>query len=82
MSHFAEVDEKGTVLRVIVAEQDFIDSGVVGDPKRWIQTYPDGSLRGCFAGKGYTYDKSLDQFKATASDDAPLISGNLTISVF
>jgi hypothetical protein len=27
MSHFAEIDENGVVLRVIVAEQDFIDSG-------------------------------------------------------
>ncbi len=37
MSHFAEV-ENGKVLRVIVAEQDFIDSGAVGDSNRWIQT--------------------------------------------
>ena len=38
MSHFAEIDENNIVLRVIVAEQDFIDSGAVGDPKKWIQT--------------------------------------------
>jgi hypothetical protein len=38
MSHFAEIDENDVVLRVIVAEQDFIDSGAVGDPSRWIQT--------------------------------------------
>jgi hypothetical protein len=37
MSHFAKV-ENGIVTSVIVAEQDFIDSGVVGDPKDWIQT--------------------------------------------
>jgi len=37
MSHFAEViDNK--VVRVIVAEQDFIDSGAVGDKNNWVQT--------------------------------------------
>ena len=37
MSHFAEV-ENGIVQRVIVAEQDFIDSGRVGDKSNWVQT--------------------------------------------
>jgi hypothetical protein len=37
MSHFAKV-ESGLVTQVIVAEQDFIDSGAVGDPAQWIQT--------------------------------------------
>ena len=39
MSHYAEVDPStNTVVRVIVAEQDFIDSGAVGDKSRWVQT--------------------------------------------
>jgi hypothetical protein len=38
MSHFAEINADGIVQRVIVAEQDFIDSGVVGDTNNWIQT--------------------------------------------
>jgi len=37
MSHFAKV-ENGVVTQVIVAEQDFIDTGVLGDPSLWIQT--------------------------------------------
>jgi hypothetical protein len=37
MSHFAEVKNE-KVIRVIVAEQDFIDSGAVGDSSNWIQT--------------------------------------------
>ena len=37
MSHFAEVQD-GIVQNVIVAEQDFIDSGAVGDSSNWIQT--------------------------------------------
>ena len=38
MSHFAEINNDGIVQRVIVAEQDFIDSGVVGDASNWVQT--------------------------------------------
>jgi hypothetical protein len=38
MSHFAEINNDNIVQRVIVAEQDFIDSGAVGDSKNWIQT--------------------------------------------
>lgn len=37
MSHFAEVID-GIVTRVIVAEQDFIDTGSLGDPNTWIKT--------------------------------------------
>ena len=37
MSHFAKVID-GIVQQVIVAEQDFIDSGAVGDPNNWVQT--------------------------------------------
>jgi len=38
MSHFAEIDRDGIVKRVLVAEQDFINTGVVGDSFNWIQT--------------------------------------------
>jgi hypothetical protein len=37
MSHFAKV-ENGVVTQVIVAEQEFIDTGAVGDPSFWKQT--------------------------------------------
>ena len=77
MSHFAKV-ENGTVTQVIVAEQDFIDAGHVGDPSEWVQTSyntrggvhygPDGqpdsgaALRGNYAGIGYVYDAEKDAF--------------------
>ena len=37
MSHFAKVEDE-IVTQVIVAEQDFIDSGAMGDANNWIQT--------------------------------------------
>jgi hypothetical protein len=79
MAHYAKV-ENGIVTQVIVAEQDFINSGHVGDPNTWVQTsyntrgnlhygqdgQPDGgiALRGNYAGIGYTYDATNDVFYA------------------
>jgi hypothetical protein len=71
VSHFAQIDENNIVVQVIVAEQDFIDSGSVGDPSKWIQTsynthggqHPEGRpLRKNYAGIGWTYDKQRDAF--------------------
>lgn len=79
MAHFAKV-ENGLVIDVIVADQNFINSGAVGDPKQWIQTsyntkggihygpngQPDGgiALRANYAGIGSTYDVINDVFYA------------------
>ena len=64
MSHFAEINSDSIVQRVIVAEQDFINSGVVGDSFNWVQTSYNGNFRKNYAGTGYTYDKSKDAFIA------------------
>ena len=63
MSHFAEVID-GVVVRVIVAEQDFIGSGAVGDPQRWIQTSYNDRIRKNYAGIGYAFDAERDAFIA------------------
>tara|TARA_B110000285_G_C14982735_1_gene542256 strand:- start:674 stop:997 length:324 start_codon:yes stop_codon:yes gene_type:complete len=64
MSHFAEINSDSIVQRVIVAEQDFINSGVVGDSFNWVQTSYNGNFRKNYAGTGYTYDKTKDAFIA------------------
>jgi len=64
MSHFAEINSDSIVQRVIVAEQDFINSGSVGDSFNWVQTSYNGNFRKNYAGTGYTYDKSKDAFIA------------------
>jgi hypothetical protein len=71
MAHFAEVIN-GIVKRVIVAEQDFIDSGAVGNPSNWKQTSYNTHggihklggtpLRKNYAGINYTYDEQRDAF--------------------
>ena len=71
MAHFAKV-ENGLVTQVIVAEENFILTGVLGDPASWVQTsyntrggihygqdgQPSGRepLRKNYAGIGYTWD--------------------------
>ena len=70
MSHFAQIDGNNIVVQVIVAEQDFINT--LSDSQDWIQTsyntqggihLLDGTpLRKNFAGKGYSYDATLDAF--------------------
>lgn len=61
-SLFAEIDANGTVIRVIVAEQDFINTGRVGNPKNWIRTFRNGGPRKHYAGPGFTYDRAKDRF--------------------
>jgi hypothetical protein len=61
MSHFAKV-ENGIVTEVIVAEHDFINSGLVGDSFLWIQTSYNSTFRKNYAGVGYTYDSTRDAF--------------------
>ena len=62
MSHFAKIDGNNIVTEVIVAEQDFINSGKVGDSFLWVQASYNNNFRGKFAGIGDTYDKVNDVF--------------------
>lgn len=62
MTNFAEIDKDGNVLRVIVADHEFIMTGVLGDPANWIETSEDPALRKNHAGIGYKYDKERDAF--------------------
>lgn len=61
MSHFAKV-ENGIVTQVIVAEQDFINTGAVGDPSTWKQT--SYNTRGGVHYDPNTGEPSADQSKA------------------
>ena len=63
MSHFAKLNNN-IVTEVIVAEQDFINSGAVGDSFLWVQTSYNNNFRKNYAGVGDTYDKTKDAFIA------------------
>jgi len=61
MAHFAKLNNN-IVTDVLVAEQNFINSGLTGDSFLWVQTSYSGSFRKNFAGVGDTYDKAKDAF--------------------
>ena len=71
MAHFAKVKD-GKVIKVIVAEQEFIDNLVELEAGTWIQTSYNTRggkhllggtpLRKNFAGLDYTYDLKKDAF--------------------
>ena len=72
MSHFAQIDENNIVTRVLVIEQDVVDTGLFGEPSSFVQTSYNTQggehklggtpLRKNYAGIGYTYDSSRDAF--------------------
>lgn len=73
MTTFAKIDQNNIVVDVIVAEQNIINSGALGDPSKWIQTSRNTRegvhlvvggtpLRKNYAGIGYTYDAERDAF--------------------
>jgi hypothetical protein len=66
MSHWAEVDETGLVLRVTVGDNNEPDEGYqwlldnLGGT--WIKTSYNNRIRKNFAGIGFQYDSALDAF--------------------
>ena len=63
MPYFAKINNN-IVTNVIVADQNFIDSGVLGDSSLWVQTSTSGSFRKNYASKDFTYDAIRDAFIA------------------
>ena len=71
MAHYAKVKD-GVVTKVIVAEQEFVDTYQDGEPGVWIQTSYNTHggvhslggtpLRKNYAGIGYSYDRTKDAF--------------------
>jgi hypothetical protein len=72
MAHFAQIDENNIVTRVIVIDQETVDTGYFGDPASFIQTSYNTHagehllggtpFRKNYAGVGYKYDAERDAF--------------------
>jgi hypothetical protein len=80
MAHYAFLDENNIVTEVIVGidETELIE-GL--DPETWYgkfrgqtckRTSYNGSIRGRYAGIGYTYDGALDEFIAPVVESEPV----------
>jgi hypothetical protein len=65
MSHWAEIDENKTVLRVLVGNNSEPDEGEAFMNSlggTWVKTSYNGTIRKNFAGVGFTYNVERDAF--------------------
>lgn len=76
MAHFAELDANGVVIDVVVVHNNILHDDELGEVEQkgidflnqnirsstWKQTSFNASIRGHFAGIGYTYNEELDAF--------------------
>ena len=63
MSHFAKISNEGVVTELIVAEKNFINTGVVGDEFLWVQCSYNRNFRKNYPKLGSIYDKDRDAFR-------------------
>lgn len=86
MGHFAEIDENGEVLRVIVVNNNVLVNSegkedeslgiqfcktLYGENTNWVQASYSGSKRGVYPGKGFKYDFENDTFIAPIPPEPP-----------
>jgi hypothetical protein len=67
MSHWAEIDENNTVLRVLVGNNSEPDEGEAFMNSlggTWVKTSYNGNIRKNYAGVGMSYDEGRDAFIA------------------
>ena len=73
MSHWAEIDQTGLVLRVLVGDNNEPDEGQAFMESlggTWVKTSYNGKIRKNYAGIGYTYDANRDAFIPPKPDNA------------
>ena len=72
MSHWAEIDNTNTVVRVLVGDNNEPDEGQAFMESlggTWVKTSYNGTIRKNYAGIGFTYDPILDAFIPPACHD-------------
>ena len=67
MSHFAELNQDNIVIRVLVGNPELSDSAAQLEIETllggtWIQTSYNATIRGNYAGIGYSYLENVDLF--------------------
>lgn len=69
-SIYAELDANDVVVRVLVISEENLKTGKWGDPKSFVRTSNKNSIRGVYAGIGYTYNRTKDEFISPRPSDA------------
>jgi hypothetical protein len=73
MSHWAEINDSGIVLRVLVGDNNELDEGQAFMKSlggTWVKTSYNGKIRKNYAAPGDTYDANRDAFIAPKPADA------------
>jgi hypothetical protein len=73
MSHWAQIDETGLVLQVLVGDNNQPDEGesfMNSLGGTWVKTSYNATIRKNYAGIGYTYDETRDAFIPPRPDNA------------
>jgi len=73
MSHWAEINKKGLVVRVLVGDNNEPDEGEAFMKSLggiWVKTSFNSTIRKNFAGIGFTYDSERDAFIAPKPENA------------
>lgn len=70
--YFAKISQDNIVEEVIVADDNFISM----KDGRWIETKLDGSIRGNYAGIGFTYNEDIDAFISQKPFDTWVLNEN------
>jgi hypothetical protein len=76
MSHWAEIDDKGLVLRVLVGDNNEPDEGQAFMESLggiWVKTSYNNKIRKNYAGIGYTYDADRDAFIPVKCHDEAIL---------
>jgi hypothetical protein len=76
MAHYAKI-ENNQVTNIIVADQEFINSGAVGDPTTWIEVQDANGVNIHYAGIGFTYDVVANAFISPKPFDSWILVGTV-----
>jgi hypothetical protein len=77
MSHWAELDDKNKVIRVLVGDNTEPDEGEAFMNSLggvWVKTSYNSTIRKNYAGIGFTYDETLDAFVAPKCHDEAILN--------
>jgi hypothetical protein len=76
MAHYATI-ENNQITNIIIAEQDFIESGAMGDPANFIQVLDNNGVVKNHVGIGYTYNNELGAFVPPKPFDSWVLVNNV-----
>jgi len=79
MAHYAKI-ENNQITNIIIAEQDFIESGAMGNPATFIQVLDNNGVVKNHVGIGYIYNAELDAFIAPKPFDSWVLVNNVWIA--